>query len=281
MNGADRIPVTTRAALDLEGFRVERVFIRNGVFPSVPGRQLRVIATLGAGWDLHVEKGKRFHYDHGELVLLPGWLQRQALFRESGDNLMISVEPAFIEKLAREIGLAEPDAALPFQKLTDPTVYRLVAALAEEFGPNGHRGKIYCEALGNALLGHILRGYPSAPRDAGTGNGLAPQRLHLCQQYIEQHLGERLPVETIASISGLSPFHFTRSFKKSTGKTPHQYILERRIAAAQIAVSNTTRPLNEISEELGFRNASHFSAVFLEHTGTTPSEYRRTAAQQL
>ena len=87
-------------------------------------------------------------------------------------------------------------------------------------------------------------------------------------------------MDAIAAVSGLSTFHFTRVFKRATGKTPHQYVLERRIAIAQMSVANTTRPLNEISAELGFRNASHFSAVFVEYTGMTPSEYRRRAAPQ-
>jgi AraC-like DNA-binding protein len=47
-----------------------------------------------------------------------------------------------------------------------------------------------------------------------------------------------------------------------------------------MSVVNTTRPLNEISADLGFRNPSHFSAVFVEYTGMTPSEYRRRAAPQ-
>lgn len=280
MTAVDRIPVTRREFLDLDGFRVERVQIRGGIFPSNRARQLRIIATLGAGWELRVEKGRRLHYDHGELVLLPSWLQRRSYFPESGDNLLITVEAALVEKMAREIGLSEAESALPFQKLTDPTVYRLIGALAEEFAPNGRRGRMYSEALGHAVLGHILRGRLTAPEERGTGSGLSPRRLQLAQQYIEQHLDQRLAVEDVAAVTGLSTFHFTRVFKKATGKTPHQYVLERRIAVAQMSVGHTTRPLNEISAELGFRNASHFSAVFLEHTGMTPSEFRRRAAAQ-
>jgi AraC family transcriptional regulator len=280
MTAVHRLPVTSRETLELHGFKVERVRIGGGVFPANPARRLRIIATLGAGWDLRLETGGRRHYDHGELVLLPAWLQRQSSFEESGDNLMITVEAELIARLAAEIGLSEPETALPFQKLTDPTVYRLIAALAEEFGPAGHRGRIYTEALGYTLLGHILRGRLSAPVAHGSVKGLSPQRLQLCQQYIERNLAEPLPVEAIAAVSGLSTFHFTRVFKRATGKTPHQYVLERRIAIAQIAVANTTRPFNEISAELGFRNASHFSAVFVEYTGMTPSEYRRRAAPQ-
>lgn len=281
MTAVDRRPVTRRETLELDGFRVERVQIRGGIFPPNATRRLRIIATLGAGWELRMERGPRLRYDHGEMVLLPAWLQRQSYFPESGDNLLITVEAALVEKMAREIGLTGAESALPFQKLTDPTVYRLVGALAEELAPNGRRGRMYSEALGRAVLGHVLRGRLSASEEHGGGSGLSPRRLQLAQQYVEQHLAERLAVEDIAAATGLSTFHFTRVFKKATGKTPHRYVLERRIAVAQTSVGYTTRPLNEISAELGFRNASHFSAVFMEHTGMTPSEYRRRAMQQL
>jgi hypothetical protein len=118
MTAVHRVPVTSRETLELHGFRVERVRIGGGVFPANPARRLRIIATLGAGWDLRLAAGGRRHYDHGELVLLPAWLQRQSSFHESGDNLMITVEAELIERLAAEIGLSEPDTALPFQKLT-------------------------------------------------------------------------------------------------------------------------------------------------------------------
>jgi AraC family transcriptional regulator len=273
---------TTSAVLELDGVRVERALIRGGFLPPNPPQRLRIIATLGAGWDLHLEKGDRRHYDHGELVLLPPWLQRQPFFREAADNLLITFESRFVERLAGEVGLTDYQSVLPFQKLTDATVYRLVAAVADEIGPTGHRGQQYTSALVNALIGHIVRGRLAAPESAGTAKGLSPRRLQLCQQYIEQHLGERLSVDSIAAVGGLSTYHFARVFKQATGKTPHQYILERRIALAQLSIRNTTRPLNEISEELGFRNASHFSAVFMEHTGMTPSEHRlRGEAQQI
>lgn len=278
MDAGRRDPVASREAIELNGFRVERVRIRAGGFPVNAGRRLRIIATLGSGWDLRVERGERVHYDHGEIVLLPAWLQRESTFRESGDNLLITADDALVRRLAGELDLADPAQALPFQKLTDPTVYQLVAALVEELAPAGHRGPMYTEAVGVALLGHVLRGHLTASDAQGAGAGLSPRRLHLCQQYIEQHLGDRLAVDTLASLCGVSSFHFTRAFKKSTGKTPHRYVLERRLSAAQLMVGNTIRPLNEIAAELGFRSASHFSAVFAEHAGCTPSAYRRRSS---
>ena len=164
---------------------------------------------------------------------------------------------------------------LTYQRLTDPAVYEIVHMLAEEVRPGGARAPIYSASLGLALLGHVLRGCPPAQqRNAVVDAGLSPQRLARSRQYIENRLGGDLTVAEIAGAVDMSVFHFARAFKQSTGKTPHAYVLERRIAAAQSLVLNTTRPLNEISAELGFSNPSHFSAVFGRLTGTSPSAYR-------
>jgi AraC family transcriptional regulator len=105
--------------------------------------------------------------------------------------------------------------------------------------------------------------------------GLAPRKLRQCEQYVESHLENALRVEELARAVNMSVAHFARAFQRSTGKTPHRYVLERRIAVAEVMVANTERPLNEISTELGFCSPSHFSAVFQAITGISPSSHRR------
>jgi AraC family transcriptional regulator len=183
-----------------------------------------------------------------------------------------------LTRLADEIGVDDPLALLPFQKLTDATVYQMVASIADELGPAGNRGPAYTEALAIALIGHLLRGHLQASNIIVAGAGLTPHRLRRCQQYIETHLGNELSIEELAAHAEMSRFHFTRAFKKAMGQTPHRYVLERRISVARMMVQTTSRPVNEIATELGFANQSHFSAVFNQLTGVTPSMYRRRDA---
>jgi AraC-like DNA-binding protein len=267
--------ITARSLLEFDAFRIDRVQVRAGAFPFQDGGRLRIIATLGGGWDLQTPHGERVHYDHGEICLLPPWLKRQSSFRDCGDNLLISVEDSLLERLGSEIGDGQPLEALAFQKLNDPIVYQIAHSLAAEVGPHGGRGKIYVESLVIALLGHVLRGGSPVTKLAISDSGLTPQKLRLCQCYIDGHLADDLRVEDVANSVAMSPFHFTRTFKEATGKTPHRYVLERRISAAQTMVANTSRPLNEIAAEVGFSSPSHFSAVFQSFTGLTPSAHRR------
>jgi AraC family transcriptional regulator len=265
-----RAIVPAPALLEIEWF-----LLRPCVFPASIVRNLCVIAALGSGFLIEIEQGRRIFTDHGEICLLSPSLKRRASFRQRGEVLRISYDDELVGRVAQEIGMSGTLDTLTYRKLTNPAVYEVVHMLAEEMRPGGARAPMYSTSLALALLGQVLRGYPPAEqRGAVGGAGLSPQRLARSRQYIENRLDGDLTVHELARAVDMSTFHFARAFKKSTGTTPHAYVLERRIAAAKSLVLNTTRPLNEISAELGFTNPSHFSAVFGRLTGTSPSMYR-------
>jgi AraC family transcriptional regulator len=65
--------------------------------------------------------------------------------------------------------------------------------------------------------------------------------------------------ETLAELAGLSPFHFSRAVKQSTGMTPLQFVTRERILQAQQLIRETSRSLIEIALEVGYRSPSHFA----------------------
>jgi AraC family transcriptional regulator len=273
-------PSPALQAANLSGVEIEWLLLRPCVFPTSIVRNLCVIATLGSGFVIEIEHGRRIYTDHGEICLLSPSLKRRASFPQRGEVLRISYDDELVRQIAAEIGMTDVLDTLTYQKLTDPAVYEIVHMLADEMRPGGARAPVYSASLALALLGHVLRGCPPARERRTVGEaGLSPQRLARSRQYVENRLGGDLTVGELARAVDMSLFHFARAFKQSMGKTPHAYVLERRIAAAQSLVLNTTRPLNEISAELGFSNPSHFSAVFGRLTGTSPSAYRLRGAE--
>lgn len=92
--------------------------------------------------------------------------------------------------------------------------------------------------------------------------------------YISDHFTENIPLQTLADVACLSPYYFTRSFRKETGMTPHQYILETRFRSAEFLLSSTDRSIKEIALDVGFADESSFCASFRKHVGESPSKYR-------
>ena len=76
-------------------------------------------------------------------------------------------------------------------------------------------------------------------------------------------------------MAGMSLFHFSRSFKQSTGLPPHQYILRRRIEHAKSLLKTNELGIAEIGQRLGFSDQSHFKMIFRKFVGATPLASRR------
>jgi AraC family transcriptional regulator len=113
------------------------------------------------------------------------------------------------------------------------------------------------------------------PRALFIRGGLAPVVLRRVQEYVEAHLEQDLTIEDLAAVAGLSPYHFARAFKRSTGFGPYRYVLRRRTERAKRLLAAGKIPLSGVAQACGFGSQSHFSARFREVTGLTPSQFGR------
>lgn len=92
--------------------------------------------------------------------------------------------------------------------------------------------------------------------------------------YINEHFAENIMVSDLASIAKLSQYHFIRTFKKETGFTPHEYIINTRITNAKYLLKNSTLPIKDICFDTGFSSESVFCSSFKKYVGITPAQYR-------
>jgi AraC family transcriptional regulator len=104
--------------------------------------------------------------------------------------------------------------------------------------------------------------------------GLPISQLRKVQDYIAEKLAEDVSVEFLAGLVELSPFHFSRVFKQTTGTSPLQFVTRERITRAQQLIRETSRSLIEIALEVGYTSPSHFAQVFRRVVGVTPTEFR-------
>jgi transcriptional regulator GlxA family with amidase domain len=85
---------------------------------------------------------------------------------------------------------------------------------------------------------------------------------------------EAWPVRRLASVSGVSPAHFARSFAAAFGTPPHRYLLTRRIERATALLRDTDLAITEIAFETGWASLGTFGRVFRDITGQSPGELR-------
>jgi AraC-like DNA-binding protein len=94
-------------------------------------------------------------------------------------------------------------------------------------------------------------------------------------EFIEVNLGQPLGLRDLASVAGLTRMHFAAQFKATTGLSPYQYLLRRRIAYAQAMLIEAEQPLTQIAFAVGFQTQSHFTSVFKRLVGQPPGAWRQ------
>ena len=99
-------------------------------------------------------------------------------------------------------------------------------------------------------------------------------------KYIRQHLDSDVSVSEIAEFAGMNPEYLTKLFKKNTGYTLKEYIVNEKMESAKMLLATTTLPVTLISSHVGYGNYSNFTRSFKQLTGCTPMEYRKSAANQ-
>jgi len=100
-------------------------------------------------------------------------------------------------------------------------------------------------------------------------------RINRVMDYIDMHLGDPLPLETLAEVAAFSKYHFHRIFYALRGETPGQYIQRLRLnRAARLLLGNRDAPVTEVALDSGFTDGAAFSRAFRLAYGTSPSAFR-------
>jgi AraC family transcriptional regulator len=92
--------------------------------------------------------------------------------------------------------------------------------------------------------------------------------------YIEEHLPERLPLNALADVMGLSPSQLKTLFRRSVGVPVHQYIIRQRVERAVLLLRENRLPLSQVALEAGFAHQSHLALHIRRLLGVTPRHLR-------
>jgi AraC family transcriptional regulator len=161
-------------------------------------------------------------------------------------------------------------------KLADPRVRALVGAANAERVAGFPSGRLYLDSVEQALALALVDAYAvrQLPVRMYRG-GLGPGRLRRVVELVHSKMDSELSLEEMAKSAGLSTAHFARMFHKSTGETPHQFVLRHRIERAKEMLRSADARVIDVTLACGFKTQARFTRVFRSTCGITPAEFKR------
>lgn len=131
------------------------------------------------------------------------------------------------------------------------------------------------EIYPDQALAERLRGGPAEVRPSfAVHDGV----VFAVAEYTRAHLGDVITLDALAATVNLSPYHFARAFRATTGMTPHAFVTEHRLMMARDRLLRGHASVPGIALSVGFSNTSHFRRLFRRRYGLTPADLRGTPA---
>lgn len=221
-----------------------------------------------------IERGvERFRYKGGEhlappdsIVLMnPDILHTgRAETTEGWRYRMIYIDKQALAEVAGESGWYFSDAVIQGDSLRAKRLSHNLAALWQTQDALTFDGLLY------QLISEV-RPYGSK-KPSGTDHSL--HRFSPVLDYIHAHLEERLTLERLAAVAGLSPFHFLRQFQAQYHASPHQMVMAQRLYRAKQLLGTGMAPA-DVAASCGLTDQSHLTRAFVRRYGVTPGRYQQ------
>ncbi|MFZ5558484.1 MAG: helix-turn-helix domain-containing protein [Pseudomonadota bacterium] len=155
----------------------------------------------------------------------------------------------------------------------NPLVLGLLDRLWDASDSGDPTGRLFAEGAALAIVAELAR--QSQDWAEPRAGGLTPWQIKRADAVIRDRIADDLPLVELAAEVRLSPYHFARAFKVSTGLPPHRYQMTLRVERAKELLTGTRQSVTEIAHACGFASSQHMATVFRRAVGATPTEYRR------
>jgi len=210
--------------------------------------------------------------DAGNIVLYrPKELQKYEYYgTDNPEVYWIHFTGSDVKKILRKIGLSDNEHVFyvgfsqNYTKIFDKIIIELQ-----------RKDLFHKEMLSTFLYQLFVFLYREMHTSTNIQNERLIQEMRHASIYLSENYNQPICIDDFASSIGMSVSYFTRNFKKYTGKTPMQYIIELRIGNAQMLLETSSYPISEIARIVGYDNPLYFSRLFCKQTGVSPSEYRK------
>ncbi|MBS0476695.1 MAG: helix-turn-helix transcriptional regulator [Proteobacteria bacterium] len=226
---------------------------------------------LGFGWREH------FCASPAAVYVVPADADARWLLDDESQCVFLAFSQKDADDLLRQFDVPEPGRCLwelAGRGFDEALIHELVTRLWQEVmlvGPS--------PLLGSSCRVAVLHALARRFRSAAVARGRAQPKLDRVTlrrvlAAIHELPTPALSIEMLAKEAGLSPYHFSRLFRNSVGRSPYRYYDELRFQRAKDLLGTTDLPVNEIGSRLGFTHPSQFTRAFRRHAGCAPSAYR-------
>jgi len=191
---------------------------------------------------------------------------------------------------ARHFEIIIPDSALKaasgrtnvelepptYRKFADSRPGALAGAVQAEVIAGFPGGRLFLESVEQAIAVALVNGHATRHRPAQLHRGgLGAARLRRVKELVHAKMEDDLGLEEMAQSVDLSTAHFARMFRKSTGETPHQFVMRQRVERAKAMLRGANARILDVAVACGFKTQQHFAQVFRNVCGVSPTEYRQ------
>ena len=230
-------------------------------------------------WEEGREVG-RYSLKRGQTAISDLRREPVGLISQPIHTMLFKLPRAAINALADDMNVPPIDELefRPGVGMFDETIMHLGLSLMPALATPNCVSRLFTDHLTLALASHAAQTYGGmqvAPKLVK--GGLAPWQERLSKEMIAGDLTGSTPLPEIAAACGLSVSHFSRAFRKSTGLSPHAWLLQARVESAKAMLRAGYAPLSTVALACGFANQSHFARVFARRVGWSPGSWRKTA----
>ena len=253
-------------------------------FSTAQSRDLLLVLVVSGTYTIESRgrgRWRRADYRAGAVgVTAPGnvsVLRWQATSAQPMESLHLYLSEDLLETTAAELGDGAWPLRLPDALSLDDD---LVTAAARAAGRAlRHRApSLYADAIAQMLVTHVLYGPAAGPATASEPGALGETLIRRVTGYMHEHLHEDVRLDELAAQANLSKYHLLRSFAKSTGLTPHRYLVDLRMGRAAELLRDTRQPVTQIATACGYTSPGQFAAAFRRRYGMPPTQFRRLAS---
>lgn len=175
--------------------------------------------------------------------------------------------------------MAAADSAVelsPKCMLADTRISALLASVNAERIAGFPSGPLFLDSIEQALALALVSNHSVRGRSVEAyRGGLAPARLRRVVELIHSRIEDDVSLDELAKSAGLSITHFSEMFRKSTGHSPHQFVLRQKVERAKQLLRAAEVRVLDVAIACGFKTQQHFARVFRRVCGVSPREYQQ------